>query len=103
MFDVLGRINELRNTRKWSIYRLAQLSEIPQSTIATWYQKNLCPPIDKLEMICNTFDITLSEFFSTDSSVAVNQKQMELINRWELLSPKQKLAVQQIMEAFIDD
>lgn len=103
MFDVLGRINELRNTRKWSIYRLAQLSGSPQSTIATWYQKNLCPPIDKLEMICNTFDISLSEFFSIDSSVAVNQKQMELINRWELLSPKQKLAVQQIMEAFIDD
>lgn len=103
MFDVLGRINELRNTRKWSIYRLAQLSGIPQSTIATWYQKNLCPPIDKLEMICNTFDISLSEFFSTNSSVAVNQKQMEIINKWELLSPKQKLAVQQIMEAFIDD
>ncbi|WP_270813515.1 helix-turn-helix domain-containing protein [Hungatella effluvii] len=103
MFDVLGRINELRNTRKWSVYRLAQLSGIPQSTIATWYQKNLYPPIDKLEMICNTFDITLSEFFSTDSNVAVNQKQMEIINKWELLSSKQKLAIQQIMEAFIDN
>lgn len=103
MFDVLGRINELRNARKWSVYKLAQLSGIPQSTIATWYQKNLCPPIDKLEMICNTFDISLAEFFSTDSSVAVNQKQMEIINKWELLSPKQKLAIHQIMDAFIDD
>ncbi len=102
MFDVLGRIDELRNARKWSVYKLAQLSEIPQSTIATWYQKNLCPPIDKLEIICNTFDISLSEFFSLGNRIELNQSQMDLLKKWELLSIKQKTAVDQIMEAFID-
>ena len=46
MFDVLARIQELRESREWSVYKLAKLSGIPQSTIATWYQKNLYPPID---------------------------------------------------------
>lgn len=102
MFDVLGRINELRNARKWSVYKLAQLSGIPQSTIATWYQKNLCPPIDKLEMICNTFDISLSEFFSTDSRINLTDQQLDFMRKWESLTQKQRVAVDKIMEAFID-
>lgn len=44
MFDVLARIQELRESREWSVYKLAKLSGIPQSTIATWYQKNLLSP-----------------------------------------------------------
>ena len=59
MFDVLARIQELRESREWSVYKLAKLSGIPQSTIATWYQKNLYPPIDKIEILCNTFQISL--------------------------------------------
>ena len=64
MFDVLARIQELRESREWSVYKLAKLSGIPQSTIATWYQKNLYPPIDKIEILCNTFQISLHDFFS---------------------------------------
>ena len=49
MFNVLERLQELREARGLSVYKLAKLSDIPQSTIATWYQKNLLPPVDKLE------------------------------------------------------
>ena len=48
MFDVLARIQELRESREWSVYKLAKLSGIPQSTIATWYQKNLLTKWDQL-------------------------------------------------------
>ncbi|WP_334291954.1 helix-turn-helix transcriptional regulator [Blautia obeum] len=48
MFDVLGKITSLREERGWTTYRLSKLSGIPQSTISTWYRKNLMPPIDKL-------------------------------------------------------
>ena len=48
MFNVLERLQELREARGLSVYKLAKLSDIPQSTIATWYQKNLLPPVDKL-------------------------------------------------------
>ena len=52
-FDVLQRITDLRLARGLSVYRLAKLSGIPQSTIATWYQKKLSPPIDKIERVCD--------------------------------------------------
>ncbi|MDK2965364.1 helix-turn-helix transcriptional regulator [Lacrimispora sp.] len=100
MFDVLGKIEELRTARKWSVYKLAQLSSIPQSTIATWYQKGLYPPIDKLEILCNTFQISLSEFFSTGNQMELNEKRLEMLNKWNLLTEKQKLAVDVIMDAF---
>ena len=63
MFDVLGRLTDLRERKGWSVYKLAKLSGIPQSTIATWYQRNLYPPIDKLETLCQTLGVSLSVFF----------------------------------------
>lgn len=102
MFDVLGRIKELREARGWSVYRLALLAEIPQSTIATWYQKNLCPPIDKLEILCDIFGITLAEFFLIGNTDELPAEQLELLKKWVLLSSSQKAAILTIINAFID-
>ena len=103
MFNVLNRLKELREERGWSVYKLAKLSTIPQSTIATWYQKNLYPPIDKLELLCNTFGISLSEFFSTGNVKSLSNEQLILLNQWNLLSSKERLAILNIMEAFLDN
>ncbi|MDD3252955.1 MAG: helix-turn-helix transcriptional regulator [Lachnospiraceae bacterium] len=101
MFDVLGRIKELREARGWSVYRLALLAEIPQSTIATWYQKNLCPPIDKLEILCDIFGITLAEFFLVGNTDELPGEQIELLKKWCLLSSSQKAAIFTIINAFL--
>ena len=63
MFDILGRITELRNERGWSVYRVAKNADIPQSSLATWYAKNITPPMEAIEKMCIDFGITLSEFF----------------------------------------
>jgi Predicted transcriptional regulators len=78
LFDVLEKITSLREERGWTTYRLSKLSGIPQSTISTWYRKNLMPPIDKLEIICQTFGITLAEFFN-DTDVLVSMTEEEKI------------------------
>lgn len=101
MFDVLGRIKELREARGWSVYRLALLAEIPQSTIATWYQKNLCPPIDKLEILCNIFGITLAEFFLVGKTDELPDEQSELLRKWVLLNSSQKAAIITVINSFI--
>lgn len=102
MFDVLERIRQLRETRGWSVYRLATLSGIPQSTIATWYQKNLYPPIDKLEMLCDVFDISLSEFFFVSGFNGVTEENSELLEKWTLLGRAEKNAVITVIDAFIN-
>lgn len=102
MFDVLNRLTELRENRGWSVYKLAKLSNIPQSTIATWYQKNLYPPIDKLELLCNTFGITLSEFFSIGNVKSLTDEQLRLCDQWNLLSEKERNAILKVMDAFLN-
>ena len=98
MFDVLEKITSLREERGWTTYRLSRLSGIPQSTISTWYRKNLMPPIDKLEIICQTFGITLAEFFNdTDVLISMTKEEKNMLKQWNLLTPPQRTAVMNII------
>ena len=99
MFDTLSKITELRESREWSTYHLAKLSGIPQSTIATWYQKNLCPPIDKIEILCNTFGITLADFFRSAEQSSTNEQE-ELLKKWNLLTESEKAAIFSVINEF---
>ena len=101
LFDVLSRIKELREARGWSVYHLAKRSGIPQSTIATWYQKNLYPPIDKIEILCQTFGISLTEFFASETLFEASPEIRELLHQWTLLSPKQKAILRSLMDTFL--
>ena len=101
MFDVLARIQELRESREWSVYKLAKLSGIPQSTIATWYQKNLYPPIDKIEILCNTFQISLHDFFYYEDFNGLSKDQKNLLTKWDQLSEKEKDAIYSIINLLL--
>lgn len=100
MFDVLGRLTDLRERKGWSVYKLAKLSGIPQSTIATWYQRNLYPPIDKLETLCQTLGVSLSVFFyenTTDSEISND----EIIEKWSLLKESEKKSLICVINEFL--
>lgn len=71
MINVLERITKLRNQKNWSEYQLAEQSGLTQSTISSWYRKNLIPTVPSLERICLAFGITLSQFFADDSEEAI--------------------------------
>ena len=62
MIDILEKIRKLRLERNWSEYQLAEKSDLPQSTISSWYRKNQIPTISSLEKICSSFNLTLSQF-----------------------------------------
>lgn len=102
MFNVLEKITSLREERGWTTYRLSKLSGIPQSTISTWYRKNLMPPIDKLEIICQTFGITLAEFFDdTNVFISMAEEEKNMLSRWTLLTPSQRTAVLNIIDLLL--
>ena len=61
------RILELCHIKGLSIYKLAQLSCLTQSTInSVLHRNNSKTSIYTILKICNGLDITLSEFFDTD-------------------------------------
>lgn len=100
MINVLERITYLRTAKNWTEYQLAERSGLTQSTISSWYRKNMLPSISSLEKICNAFEITLSQFFSTDDeNFSLTSTQKELLDAANHLSEKQQQALIQFLKA----
>ena len=91
MKDILLAITEYRTERGWSEYQLAEKSGLPQSTISSWYRKNLIPTIQSLEKICTAFGITLSQLMAEDDvPVSLTKSQKKLLERWSKLTEEQQ-------------
>ena len=98
--DILKRIVDLRKERNWTEYQLAERSGLTQSTISSWYRKNMLPTIPSLSKICDAFGITLSEFFLEDENktVMLNEQQERLIYSAAKLNSKQYDSLLQFLE-----
>lgn len=64
MKDIISGIALYREKRSWTEYPLVERSNLPQSTVSSWYRNNMTPSQLSLSKICDTFDITLSQLFS---------------------------------------
>ena len=101
-FDVLGKIDRERMKRNWSEYTLAQNSGMTQSTISTWYRKDLQPSVASIEKICIGLGISLSSFFSDeDQQDILTKEQRELMKLWSSLTERQRHCLLQLLRAFL--
>lgn len=99
MKDILTTITAYREDRNWTEYQLAEESGLPQSTISSWYRKNMVPTVSSLEKICAAFGITLSQLFAEgDSPVSLTASQRKLLEAWAKLTPDQQEAVFALLE-----
>lgn len=64
--DVIKKLNSLRLERNMSVYRLAELSGLNQSTLANTFSRGTVPSIKNLELICDALGCTLAQFFTED-------------------------------------
>jgi len=99
MKDILATIISCRQERGWSEYQLAERSGLPQTTISTWYRKNMLPSLPSLEKICQAFGITMSQLFSEgDEPVMLTESQRKLLDCWSRLSEDQQEAIFNLIE-----
>ena len=100
MINVLERITSLREHKNWTEYQLAERSGLTQSTISSWYRKDILPTISSLERICIAFGISLSQFFKeeTDEVVLINPNQKKLLEVVSKLDDKQYNALLHFLE-----
>ena len=99
MKDILSVITAYREERGWTEYQLAERSGLPQSTISSWYRKNMIPTIPSLEKICTAFGITLSQLFAEeDDPVALTDSQKKLLESWARLTEEQRAVVFALIE-----
>ena len=98
--NILDKILKLREKRGWTEYRLAEEAKLPQSTISSWYGKNMTPSIASLEKICTAFGTTLSQFFANEALlVELTAEQREMLEEWNRLTAEQKKIVLSLLKA----
>lgn len=103
-FNILEKITQERLARGWSEYTLAKNSDIAQSTISTWYRKDLQPSVASIEKICNGLDITLSQFFSYENkNNDLTPGQQDILELWKNLNDSQKNALLNMLKSFISN
>lgn len=101
-FNILKRIEDERMRRNWSEYTLAKNSNLTQSTISTWYRRDLQPSVASIEKVCNGLGISLSQFFSESAEIPESTpEQQELISLWYCLNPEQRTSVIQLLRSFL--
>ena len=99
MKDILAVISENREARGWTEYQLAERSGLPQSTISSWYRKNMIPTVPSLEKICQAFGITLAQLFAEQGTpVSLTESQVELLERWSRVSKEQQAVIFQLLD-----
>lgn len=99
MKNILETIATYRQERGWTEYQLAERSGLPQSTISSWYRKNMVPTVPSLEKVCDAFGITLSQLFAQDGEpVTLTASQRKLLDRWDRLDVEQQAAIFQLID-----
>ena len=100
--DILNRIADLRCRKGWSEYELAKRSDLPQSTISSWYKKEMLPSIPSLEKICTGLGITLCQFFcEEEQAVTLTPEQKKLLHQYSYLTDAQKEKLDLFLQGLI--
>lgn len=97
--NTLERIKELLDERRWSMYKLAKMSGVSQSTLSNMFARNNDPSISTLEDICQAFGISLSQFFADEGElVSLTKEQSDMLEKWSTLSSEQKDALLKLLK-----
>lgn len=74
------KLKYFRESKKMSIYRLAQEADISQGHISDLENGRNQPTIDTLKRLITPLGITLAEFFNEDNEISVlTEKEKELV------------------------
>ena len=96
--DVIKKLNSIRLERNMSVYRLAEISGINQSTLANTFSRGTISSIQNLEIICEALDITLSQFFATNEvNVQMTPEELEIYNKYKKLPKEIKDSINNII------
>lgn len=101
--NIPQRIKDLAKARGWSEYRLVKETKLAASTISNIYHRDTVPSVATIEIICNAFGISLSQFFSNDNMISLNEEQEELLDLWANIPMEQKTKLLELMRSMKQD
>lgn len=98
MVDVIKKLNTLRAERNLSVYRLAELSGINQSTLANTFSRGTIPSIQNLEALCEAMGVTLAQFFmDTEVNSVLSPQETQMIDDYRRLPSSVQVSVKNLL------
>ncbi len=101
--DTNERLRKILDERGWTYYKLSKMSGLSESTVTNIFKRNTIPSVPTLELICKGFGITLSQFFADGDMVELTPDLKQIFDGWSNLTPRQKQAVMQVIDAMKSD
>ena len=90
-------------TVDWSHYRLAKEMDISPNSIGNLFRRTTVPSIPTLRHICQVFGISMGEFYSTDGSQTIlNKQQKYVLDLYNQLGPSNKIRAESYLEGLAD-
>lgn len=96
--DTLQKIRELMDQHGWTEYKLAKEAELPLSTVTNMFRRQTAPTLPTLDVICQAFGLSLSQFFAQDGRwVELTEEQYQMFQQWAMLSKSQKELIDELI------
>ena len=78
--DYGSRLRKMRKAKKFSIYRLHEITGLSQGHISELEKGKNQPTIETLQRLLTPMGISLSEFFNEDNEISyLNEREKELV------------------------
>lgn len=92
---IANRIKELCDKKQMTMYALSKKTDISQSSLSNLMKRGSTPTFYTLNRICDGLGITLAQFFSDGvGKLELSSEQRKVIEMWEILTDKEKEAVE---------
>lgn len=62
--DTMAKVVELADEQNLSLFKLAQLADVPYSTLRNAQKRGTQLAVSTIERICEALGVTMSEFFA---------------------------------------
>lgn len=101
--DVIAKLNKMRLERDLSVYRLAELSGINQSTLANTFSRGTVPSIKKPRMyVRDVGGKSFAVFAEDEAPMALTPGEAKLVKNFRKLPENLKRSVADIINAIPD-
>ncbi len=103
--DIISRIKQICQLKRWTIYRLAKESGIPYSSLNNMFIRNTQPTFNTLYKLCRGLNISLADFFSdVDTFVLpISPETREMLELYERLPDSKKGKVRAYIYGLADE
>ena len=100
--DIAKRLKTVRNSKKLSIYKLSQLSNVSESQIRNIERGNSNPSFETLSKLAEHLGLSLADLFNETEDVSyLSNDEKELVECFRLLPKEKSDALMNFVKAFV--